>query len=104
MPRRKTQQPNPLSIEFYGDILVEIHDASTWPIYRGSHTVAKWKHKATIMLFAVCEDYFQPDPTRERTDPAGQKATPPPMYLQEPTENLRRFVGVNFWGQWCEVD
>ena len=81
MPRRKTKQPNPLSIEFYGDILVEIHDVSTWPIYRGSHTVAKWKHKATIMLFSVYEDYFQPDPTREGIDPTGQEATPPPMYL-----------------------
>ena len=57
MPRRKTKQPNPLSIEFYGDILVEIHDVSTWPIYRGLHTVAKWKHTLIILvrINAKCE-------------------------------------------------
>ena len=46
MPRRKTQQPEPLERFVFDDIEVEIRDADTWPIGRGLHKQKEWELKA----------------------------------------------------------
>ena len=62
MPRRKTQQPEPLERFVFDDIEVEIRDGDTWPIGRGLHKQKEWELKADKMLEKVFEDYSKPHP------------------------------------------
>lgn len=62
MPRRKTQQPEPLKRFKVDGVEVEIRDADTWLIGRGLHKQKDWELKADRMLESVFPDYFVPDP------------------------------------------
>jgi len=62
MPRRKTQQPEPLKRFKVDGVEVEVRDADTWLIGRGLHKQKDWELKADKMLESVFPDYFFPDP------------------------------------------
>ena len=62
MPRRKTQQPEPLKRFKVDGVEVEVRDADTWLIGRGLHKQKDWELKADRMLENVFTDYFVPDP------------------------------------------
>lgn len=62
MPRRKTQQPEPLKRFKVDGVEVEVRDADTWLIGRGLHKQKDWELKADRMLESVFPDYFVPDP------------------------------------------
>ena len=62
MPRRKTQQPEPLERFVFDDIEAEIRDGDTWPLGRGLHKQKEWEFKADKMLERVFEDCSKPHP------------------------------------------
>ena len=61
MPRRKTQQPEPLERFVFDDIEVEIRDGDTWPIGRGLHKQKAFETQADKMLESVFDDHFVRD-------------------------------------------
>jgi len=58
MPRKKTQQPEPLETFEVDGVIVEVRDESCWEVGRGMHNNLRKEQQIDTALELVVEDYL----------------------------------------------